>query len=97
MANKPFPYGFFRSIPHANAGKKMADRTKDDNAENEYTSETFHNRKGKNLPDAYSDISSSMAGKKEPKKNKGLRKYKGLKSIRKINPDEEIGEGDDSE
>lgn len=84
MANKPFPYGFFRSIPHANAGKKMADRTKDDNAENEFTSETFHNRKGKNLPDAYDDISSSMAGKKEPKKNKGLRKHKGAETIRKL-------------
>ena len=84
MANKPYPYGYFRSLPHSKAGKKIADRIKDDNAENEYTSETFQNRKGKNLPDDYSDIASSMAGKKEPKKNKGLRKHKGAETIRKL-------------
>ena len=85
MANKVPEYIFMRTLPHSTSQKKIIDRTKDDNAENEFTHEEFKNRKGgwNNLPDAYDDKQPAMIGKKEPKKNKGLRKFKGSETIRK--------------
>ena len=91
MSNRVPDYIFMRSFPHSNSQKKIVNRTKDDNAENEYTSETFKNRKGglHNIIDSFSDEFPNMTGKKEPKKNKGLRKFKGAETIRKPKNDEE--------
>jgi hypothetical protein len=90
MANKVPDYIFMRTFPHSNSQKKIVDRTKDDNAENEFTSEVFKNRKGglHNIVDAYEDEFPVMSGKKEPKKDKGLRKFKGSETIRKLNIEE---------
>ena len=90
MANKVPDYIFLRALSHGNSQRKIADRTKDDNAENEFTHETFKNRNGsgKNLPDQNNDIFPVMAGKKESKKDKGLRKFKGSETIRKLNIEE---------
>lgn len=85
MSNKAPDYIFLRGLSHGNSQRKIADRAKDDTAENEYTDETFRNRNGsgKNLPDQNNDIFPAMTGKKEPKKNKGMRKFKGSETIRK--------------
>lgn len=92
MSNKAPDYIFLRGLSHGNSQRKIADRAKDDTAENEYTDETFRNRNGsgKNLPDQNNDIFPAMTGKKEPKKNKGMRKFKGSETIRKM----EAGEDD---
>ena len=85
MSNKAPDYIFLRNLSHGNSQRKIADRAKDDTAENEYTDETFRNRNGsgKNLPDQNNDIFPAMTGKKEPKANKGLRKFKGSETIRR--------------
>lgn len=90
MSNKVPDYIFMRTFPHSNSQKKIVDRIKDDNAENEFTSETFQNRKGglHNIVDAYEDVFPTMDHKKEPKKDKGLRKFKGSETIRKLNIEE---------
>lgn len=77
----------FRHSSHGNSQKKIVDRTKDDNSENEFTSETFQNRKGglPSIVDEYDDKYPTMINKKEPKKDKGLRKFKGSETIRKLN------------
>ena len=87
MANKVPDYIYIRTFPHSNSQRKIVDRTKDDNTENEYTSEVFKNRKGgnRNIPNLYDDEFPVMSGKKEPKKDKGLRKFKGSETIRKLN------------
>lgn len=84
MAKRDIP---MRSMEHSNSQKRIVDRTKDDNSENEYTAETFRNRKGGHgsVIDIYFDKQPAMTGKKEPKKNKGLRKFKGSETIRKLN------------
>ena len=101
MANKVPDYMAKRDIPmrsmgHFNSQKKIIDRTKDDNSENEYTAETFRNRKGSHgcVTDEYIDKQPSMIGKKEPKKNKGLRKFKGSKTIRKGSGQYEVEDED---
>lgn len=97
MANKVPDYIFMRTFPHSTSQKKIVDRTKDDNSEiNEYTSETFKNRKGglHNITDAYDDSLPAMTGKKEPKKNKGLRKFKGSETIRKGSGQYEVEDED---
>lgn len=85
MSNKAPDYIFLRHLSHGNSQRKIADRAKDDTAENEFTDETFRNRNGsgKNLPDQNNDVFPTMTGKKEPKANKGLRKFKGSETIRK--------------
>ena len=77
---------FFRQLSHSNSTKKIISRTPDDNAETEFTNETFSNRKGSNIPDLYGDKQPEYY-KFPVKPNKGGRKFKGSKTIRK--PEEE--------
>ena len=77
---------FFRHLSHSNSSKKIISRTPDDNAENEFTNETFSNRKGSKIPDLYDDKQPEYY-KFPVKPDKGGRKFKGSKTIRK--PEEE--------
>lgn len=77
---------FFRSLSHGNSQKKIINRTEDDNKENEFTNETFKNRKGSKVTDLYDDKQPEYY-KFPVKPNKGGRKFKGSKTIRK--PEEE--------
>ncbi len=68
--------------------KKIVNRTKDDNNENEFTGEVFKNRKGglHNIPDLYDDKQPEY--EKFPVKPKdGTRKFKGSETIRRLKED----------
>ena len=91
---------FFRHMSHANSSKKISDRTTDDNLEaSEYTDQKFRNRKGgaHNLPDLYDDVIPSTIGKKPVKPEKGMRKFKGSKTIRKPDAPEDPNLFEDDE
>lgn len=84
---------YFRTLSHTKSFKEIVDRTRDDNNEaSEFTNEKFKNRKGSEVPEWYDDIQPAMLGKKPVKPEKGMRKFKGSKTIRKPDgdPDEVI-------
>ena len=82
---------YFRSLSHTKSFKEIVDRTRDDNNEaSEFTNEKFKNRKGSEVPGWYDDIQPAMLGKKPVKPEKGMRKFKGSKTIRKPKEKPEI-------
>lgn len=84
---------YFRTLSHTKSFKEIVDRTRDDNNEaSEFTNEKFKNRKGNEVPEWYDDIQPAMLGKKPVKPEKGMRKFKGSKTIRKPDAPEEDSE-----
>lgn len=89
----PLNYILFRTLSHSTSNKKIISRTKEDNKElHEVSSETFTNRKGAHPIDAWDDVAPSLADKKPIKPAKGMRKFKGAKSIRKENEEDRLVE-----
>lgn len=82
-----------RTMSHANSNRRIVSRTKEDNKElQEVSSETFTNRKGNNPVNCNNDIIPAMADKRPVKPEKGMRKFKGAKSIRKENEEDKLAE-----
>ncbi|MBP3826265.1 MAG: hypothetical protein ILA11_11110 [Butyrivibrio sp.] len=81
---------YFRKLSHTKSFKEIVDRTRDDDNEaSEFTNEKFKNRKGNEVPEWFDDIQPAMLGKKPVKPEKGMRKFKGSKTIRKPDTPEE--------
>lgn len=88
MAKDKIPFEW-RTFPHANSARKLADRYDDDRAEAiEYTDDFQPNRNGhKNIPDIYDDELTAGSGKYKTKPKK--HNHKGQDTIRKVKEEEQ--------